>query len=121
MPRRLRFAPSGYCLHLTPCGNNKQSVFSTDVDRQHFLSLVEQDSEDRVVWVAAYTLMSNHFHLVAVGDRQDTISHFMMEVNGQYAVTAMLPNALLAGSGRTASTRASSMTPTGKPLSVTSN
>ena len=29
--------------------------------------------------------MSNHFHLVAVGDCQDAISHFMMEVNGQYA------------------------------------
>ena len=29
--------------------------------------------------------MSNHFHLVAVGDRQDAISHFMREVNGQYA------------------------------------
>ena len=30
-------------------------------------------------------LMSNHFHLVAVGDRQDAISRFMREVNGQYA------------------------------------
>ena len=29
--------------------------------------------------------MSNHFHLVAVGDRQDAISHFLREVNGQYA------------------------------------
>ena len=30
--------------------------------------------------------MSNHFHLVAVGDRQDAISHFFMrELNGQYA------------------------------------
>ncbi len=41
-------------------------------------------SEERDVRVAAY-LMSNHFHLVAVGDRQDAISHVMMQVNGQYA------------------------------------
>ena len=82
MPRRLRFAPPGYWLHLTQRGNNKQPVFSTDADRQHFLALVEQHSEERDVRVAAYTLMSNHFHLVAVGDRQDAISHFMMEVNG---------------------------------------
>ena len=81
MPRRLRFAPPGYWLHLTQRGNNKQSVFSTDADRQHFLDLVEQHSEERDVRVAAYTLMSNHFHLVAVGDCQDAISNFMMEVN----------------------------------------
>ena len=85
MPRRLRFAPPGYWLHLTQRGNNKQPVFSTDADRQHFLTLVEQHSEERDVRVAAYTLMSNHFHLVAIGDRQDAISHFMMQVNGQYA------------------------------------
>ena len=115
MPRRLRFAPPGYWLHLTQRGNNKQPVFSTDADRQRFLDLVEQHSEERDVRVAACTLMSNHFHLIAVGDRQDAISHFMREVN------ATPPNAPPAASGKTASTRASSMTPTGKPLSATSN
>ena len=32
MPRRLRFAPPGYWLHLTQRGNNKQPVFSTGAD-----------------------------------------------------------------------------------------
>ena len=41
------------------------------------LATAEQHSEERDVRVAAYTLMSNHFHLVAVGDCQDAISHFM--------------------------------------------
>ena len=53
-----------------PRGNNKQPVFSTDADRQRFLDLVEQHSEERDVRVAACTLLSNHFHLVAVGDRR---------------------------------------------------
>ena len=79
MPRRLRFAPPGYWLHLTR-SNNKQPDFSTDADRQHFLDLVELHSQERDVRVAAYTLMSNHIHLVAVGDHQDAISHFMREV-----------------------------------------
>ena len=47
MPRRLRFAPPGYWLHLTQRGNNKQPVFSTDADRRRFLDLVEQHSEER--------------------------------------------------------------------------
>ena len=49
MPRRLRFAPPGYWLHLTQRGNNKQPVFSTDADRHRFLDLVEQHSEERDV------------------------------------------------------------------------
>ena len=36
MPRRLRFAPPGYWLHLTQRGNNQQPVFSTGADRQRF-------------------------------------------------------------------------------------
>ena len=85
MPRRLRFAPPGYWLHLTQRGNNKQSVFAADEDRHHFLNLVGTLSEERPFRVAAYTLMTNHFHLVAVGDRTDAISLFMMDLNGQYA------------------------------------
>ena len=85
MPRRLRFAPPGYWLHLTQRGNNKQPVFTADQDRHHFLTLVGTLSEERQVRVAAYTLMTNHFHLVAVGDRTDAISLFMMDLNGQYA------------------------------------
>ena len=85
MPRRLRFAPPGYWLHLAQRGNNKQPVYSTDADRQHFLQLVETRSEQREVRIAAYTLMTNHFHLVAAGDRTDAISLFMMDLNGQYA------------------------------------
>ena len=34
--------------------------------------------------------MSNHFHLVAAGDRPDAISHFMMNVNG-YSATPPKP------------------------------
>ena len=78
MPRRLRFAPPGYWLHLTQRGNNKQPVFTADQDRHHFLTLVGTLSEERQVRVAAYTLMTNHFHLLAVGDRSDAISVFMI-------------------------------------------
>ncbi len=85
MPRKARFAPPGYWLHLTQRGNNQQRIFASDADRQYFLQLLETHSEQRAVRIAAYTLMSNHFHLVAVGDRPDAISLFMMDVNGRYA------------------------------------
>ena len=67
--------------------------------------------------VAAYTLMSNHFHLVAIGDQTDAISLFMMELSGLYAT--YLSTATLATSGRAASTPPCSIPPLGPPLSVT--
>ena len=60
-------------------------IFASNADRQYFLQLLETHSEQRAVRIAAYTLMSNHFHLVAVGDQPDAISLFMMDVNGRYA------------------------------------
>ena len=86
MPRKPRFAPPGYWLHITQRGNNLQPVFTTDADHQHFLNLLDTRSEERHVRIAAYSLMWNHFHLVAVGDRPEAISRFMMDVNGQYAI-----------------------------------
>ena len=74
MPRKNRFAPPGYWLHITQRGNDRQRVFLSDADRQYFLDLL-----------AAYTLMSNHFHLVAIGDQADAISLFMMDLGGLYA------------------------------------
>ena len=41
MARRNRFAPPGYWLHLTQRGNYRQTVFSSDADREHFFSLLE--------------------------------------------------------------------------------
>ncbi len=85
MPRKQRFAPPGYWLHLTQRGNKQQRIFTTDSDRHYFLQLLETHSEQRAVRIAAYTLMPTHFHLVAMGDRPDAISLFMMDVNGRYA------------------------------------
>ena len=41
--------------------------------------------EERAVRIAADGLMSNHVHLVAVGDQADAVSLFMMDLNGLYA------------------------------------
>jgi putative transposase len=85
LARRLRFAPPGYWLHLTQRGNNRQKTFTSDADREFFLNLLDTHSAEREVRIAGYALMSNHFHLIAAGDRPDAISLFMMDVNGRYA------------------------------------
>ncbi len=76
---------TGYWLHLTQRGNNRQRTFTSGADREFFLQLLDTYSAEREVRLAGYAVMTNHFHLIAVGDRPDAISLFMMDVNGHYA------------------------------------
>jgi len=85
MSRKNRFAPPGYWLPITQRGNDKQRIFLSDADRHYFLHLLETRSEERKVRIAAYAIMSNHFHLVAAGDRPDATSLFMMDISSLYA------------------------------------
>ena len=41
MPRKPRFAPPNYALHITQRGNYRQPVFFTDEDRNRFLTLMD--------------------------------------------------------------------------------
>ena len=85
MPRKLRFAPPGYYLHITQRGNYRQRTFHSDRDRILFLDLLALHADARQVDVLAYCIMSNHFHLVARSGAEGGISRFMQSLTGQYA------------------------------------
>ena len=85
MPRKPRFAPPNYALHITQRGNYRQPVFFTDEDRNRFLTLVDQHADDRRVLVHGYALMSNHFRLVVTGREDGAVSRLLQQVTGQYA------------------------------------
>ena len=67
MPRKPRFAPPNYALHITQRGNYRQKIFFTDEDRTQFLALLDHHADLRQVIVHGHVLMSNHFHLVVTG------------------------------------------------------
>ena len=50
--------------------HNLPRVFLSDADRQYLLAA---RSQERTVRVAAYTLMSNHFHPVAIGNQAERV------------------------------------------------
>ena len=77
------FRSPGHWLHITQRGNDRQRVLS-DADRQYFLDLLAVGSQERAVRVAAYNLMSNHFHSVAIGDQADTTSVLMMVTSASH-------------------------------------
>ena len=85
MPRKPRFAPPGYNLHITQRGNCGQRTFHTRQDYQRFLDLLAHYAPAHGVDILAYCLMPNHFHLLAHGHRIDSISDLMRSLNGRYA------------------------------------
>ena len=85
MPRRPRFAPPGYYLHLTQRGNYRQQTFFTDKDRTTFLNLLAHYANLAQVDILAYCLMPNHYHLLACGHAEHSIPRFMQGLNGRYS------------------------------------
>jgi putative transposase len=85
MPRKRRFAPPEFFIHLTQRGNYRQRTFFSRQDHLTFLSLMAHHAAARQVDVLAYCLMPNHFHLIARGHQPNSISLFMQGLNGQYA------------------------------------
>ncbi len=84
MARPIRIEFSGATYHLTSRGNERRDIFYDDGDRAAFLGFLG-DTARRFGWsVAAWVLMTNHFHLV-VQTPQPNISKGMQWLNGTYA------------------------------------
>lgn len=84
MARPLRIEFAGALYHVTSRGNERRPIFRSDQDRWTFLALLEQAAR-RFRWsVAAYVLMTNHFHLV-IQTADPNLSRGMQWLNGTYA------------------------------------
>jgi len=84
MARALRIEYPGAVYHVTSRGNERRVIFHDGEDCEQFLRLLA-DAVTRFGWIlTAYTLMTNHFHLV-VETPTPTLSRGMQWLNGTYA------------------------------------
>ncbi len=79
MSRQARIVIPGAAHHVTQRGNNRQTVFRDDQDRELYVRLLRHRSLRYGVEVLAWCLMTNHVHLVLVP--QDT--HGLAKVVGE--------------------------------------
>lgn len=86
MARRPRTVIPGVPHHVTQRGNNRQTVFCSDYDRQDYLGLLRQRAERDGLRILGYCLMSNHTHLVAVPLRPDSLARVLGQTHSQYAI-----------------------------------
>lgn len=80
-PIRIEFANALY--HVTARGDRREDIFEDDLDRQMFLSTLEQ-AVTQFNWIChAWCLMDNHYHLL-VQTPDGNLSKGMRQLNGVY-------------------------------------
>ena len=77
MPRKIRYIIPQIPHHVIQRGNNKQDVFHDKEDRSVFLSKLRIHSVKQKVYIGAYCLMTNHFHLLLYPDSSEGLITFM--------------------------------------------
>src|SRR5258708_14059126 len=84
MARPLRLEHPGAVWHVTSRGNNRGDIYLGDEDHLMFLGIFDE-AVRRFRWIVhAYSLMTNHFHLV-LETPEPTLSRGMKWMNGKYA------------------------------------
>jgi putative transposase len=73
MPRLARTVFAHVAHHITQRGNRREDIFFTDEDRETYLAWLKDYSRQHKVAILAYCLMSNHMHLVAVPETEESL------------------------------------------------
>ena len=83
MARPLRLEFAGALYHVTSRGDRREDIYTSNNDREAFLSILG-DVCTRYNWVChAYCLMSNHYHLL-IETPDANLSKGMRQLNGVY-------------------------------------
>ena len=80
-PLRIQYPDAWY--HVMNRGRRGDEIFREDGDYKAFVNLLKETVEDYNVRVAAYCLMSNHYHLL-VQTPDSNLSRAMRHLNGVY-------------------------------------
>jgi len=84
MARLPRYALPGQPQHIIQRGNNRQVIFAADADYQFFRdALVEAAIKHRLA-IHAYIWMTNHVHLLATPELDDSVSKVFQSVGRRY-------------------------------------
>lgn len=102
--RKITFAVDEY-YHLYNRGNSKQEIFYDKHDRDHFLKLLylcnsdrsfvardigrnylEFDKGEPIVYIGAFCLMPNHFHILVKEKEENGIVRFMKKLSTAYVM-----------------------------------
>lgn len=84
MGRKKRIWCPDYFYHVISRGNRRDALFLSDRDFRQFLNILELVSEQTSFKLAAYCLMTNHYHLL-LKTSTVSLSSVMRRINKRYA------------------------------------
>jgi len=84
MPRKARFCPAGYPIHIIQRGNNRQAIFSCDADMAAYAHWLAEGAERFGVSIHGWVFMTNHVHLLATPSREVSLSQMMQYLGRLY-------------------------------------
>ena len=84
MARMARVVLPNYPHHITQRGVRSMEIFHTDDDRHQYLRLIRQQGDRFGLRFVSYCLMSNHVHLVAVPEQEDSLARSIGEGHRLY-------------------------------------
>jgi putative transposase len=85
MARLARVVAVGVPHHVTQRGNGRRIIFATDSDRLVYLDLLRHYCDLYRLSLQGYCLMSNHIHLIATPEREDSLALTLKHTHGRYA------------------------------------
>ena len=87
MPTTARIVLPGVPFHITQRGNYRQDIFFCDDDRQLYLSMLAQYSEENELELLGWCLMSNHVHLLAIPHDEHAMAQALQGAHSRYSLT----------------------------------
>jgi putative transposase len=85
LPRRDRCVLPQIPCHITQRGVDRSVTFRDADDRHTYLRLLRDNLSDAAVRILGYCVMTNHVHLIAVPEREDSLAVLLRRVHGRYA------------------------------------
>lgn len=84
MPRLSRLVVPGYPHHITQRGVRSMDIFANDQDRLNYLHFMAEESDRFGVTFLGWCLMTNHVHLIAVPEKEDSLARAIGEAHRRY-------------------------------------
>ncbi len=73
MARLARFYVKDQPQHLIQRGNNREAIFAVEEDYRFYLDCLKDAAERYGVSIHAYVLMTNHVHLLATPENEQSL------------------------------------------------
>lgn len=84
MARLPRYVIPGQPQHIIQRGNNRQAIFAAAADYPFFRDALVEAAAEHGLAVHAYAWMTNHVHLLATPERENTLGKVLQSVGRRY-------------------------------------